>query len=366
MDNKQNEQPAIFPHHPDAASGASGPGSRFIGTSNHGYAQQAQEEVRRLFPGASFRYLTPAEVYVMALPVSAAEAVAALRAKEPIFLRHVQPVDAELAAQGGGEDVAALTEWAQGLTSSGLVQGMRVAVQVRKREGLALPYTPADLRAALQEALAQRFGVEPVVRGAERIVSVYAAAGTLYAGISRPEDNLSDWPGGAIRFQREEEQISRAKFKLLEAEQRFGLNLAEFRTALDIGAAPGGWTSLLLERGLRVTAVDPAALHPSLLANPRLTYLRKNAGDVRLAPDSFDLLVCDMSWSPKHMAKLVADLLYALRTGGLAVVTVKLMHGKAFQTVREVTAAFAGQLELLRAKQLFHNRDELTLLLRRT
>ncbi|KIL40217.1 SAM-dependent methyltransferase [Gordoniibacillus kamchatkensis] len=336
-----------------------------MGTANHGYAQQAQEEVRRLFPGAAFRYLAPAEVFVMEFPVASAEAVTTLRDKEPIFLRHIQPVDAELEAHGDAADIEALMNWAQSLPASRFAPGLPVAVHVRKPDGLALPYANADLRAALQETLAQQFGIEPVVRGAALIVSVYVTGDKLYAGVSEPAHNLSDWPGGAIRFQREDEQISRAKFKLLEAEQRFGLDLSDFRAALDIGAAPGGWTSLLLERGLRVTAVDPAALHPSLLGDHKLTYLRKNAGDVRFAPDSFDLLVCDMSWNPKQMARLVADLLYALRTNGLAVITVKLLHGKAFQTVREVTAAFAGSLELLRAKQLFHNRDELTLLLRR-
>ncbi|MFC0214691.1 SAM-dependent methyltransferase [Paenibacillus chartarius] len=337
--------------------------SRFIGTSNHGYAQQAQEEVRRLFPGAAMRYLAPAEIFLMELPVPASEAARLLREREPIFLRHIQPVDADLAGHGDGSDLESLADWAK--TAAGIERGIRVAVQVRKQEGAGLPYSAADARAVVQEALEQAFGCETVVRGADRIVSVYATASVLYAGVSRPDDNLSDWSGGAVRFQREEEQISRAKFKLLEAEQRFGLDLTQYRNALDIGAAPGGWSSLLLERGLRVTAVDPAAMHPSLLADKRLTHLRKNAGDITLQPNSFDLLVCDMSWSPKMMGKLVGDLLYALRAGGTAIITVKLMHGKAFQTVKELTAMFTGGLELLRAKQLFHNRDELTLLFRR-
>lgn len=336
--------------------------SRFIGTANRGYAQHAQEEVRRLIPGAKFRYLVPAEVFVMELPVDEGTAVRTLRGHEPMFLRHMHPVDTDLPLTGDAGDLDALTAWAEGLA---LEHGERIAVQARKQEGLELPYAPADIRAVLQAALEGRFGIESVVRGADRVVSVYSASDCIYAGVSRPENNLSDWAGGAIRFRREDEQISRAKFKLLEAEQRFGLDFASYKSALDIGAAPGGWTSLLLERGLRVTAVDPAAMHPSLQEEKRLTVLRRNAGEVSFAPDSFDLLVCDMSWSPKMMGKLVSGLLYALRSGGLAVITVKLMHGKPFQTVRELTAAFEEQLELLQGKQLFHNRDELTLLLRK-
>jgi 23S rRNA (cytidine2498-2'-O)-methyltransferase len=56
-------------------------------------------------------------------------------------------------------------------------------------------------------------------------------------------------------------------------------------------------------------------------------------------------------------------LLYALKLGGTAIITVKLMHKKPFQTVRELLQAFESQLHLVKAKQLFHNREELTLYL---
>ena len=36
------------------------------------------------------------------------------------------------------------------------------------------------------------------------------------------------------------------------------------------------------------------------------------------------------------MGRLVADLLYSLQSGGTAIITVKLMHKKPFQTVRDV------------------------------
>ncbi|MGZ4134509.1 MAG: SAM-dependent methyltransferase, partial [Tumebacillaceae bacterium] len=122
---------------------------------------------------------------------------------------------------------------------------------------------------------------------------------------------------------------------------------------------------LLLDRGVKVTAVDPGDMHPSLLEDPNLTYLKKNASEVTFEQGSFDLLVCDMSWSPKQMAKLVTDLLDGLESGGTAIITVKLMHKKPFQTVKETVAAFGEEMELLRAKQLFHNREELTLYLKK-
>jgi 23S rRNA (cytidine2498-2'-O)-methyltransferase len=335
--------------------------SRFIGTSNHGFAQYAQEEVKRIFPAAKFTLLVPTEIFMFEVPACAEEVVQRLMQQEPMFLRHMQPVYRIWEEARSEADITHLLQWLKDEVT--FQKSEKIAVQVRKEERAEAPYTPFAVKAAMDELFVSALGVEPTVKDADRIISVYVTASKLYAGISTPVENLSDWSGGAIRFQKEEDQISRAKFKLLEAEQRFGLDFSAYRSALDIGAAPGGWTSFLLERGLRVTAIDPANIHPSLLKNPKLTFHKKNAGDVKLKDEEFDLLVCDMSWSPKQMGRLVADLLYALKTGGTAIITVKLMHKKPFQTVKELLQAFEDSLQLEKAKQLFHNREELTLFL---
>ncbi|PWK13893.1 SAM-dependent methyltransferase [Tumebacillus permanentifrigoris] len=336
--------------------------TRMIGTTNHGFAQYAQEEIRRKAPGVKFQVLEPGEVFLIHTEVPLEEMQRSLQEDEPIFLRHVQPVTQELSITRTRADLDMLINFVQDLTGV-FTPGERVAVQVRKAPGVKCEYTPYGVKEAIDPILAQTHEVEPVIQKPDRIISIYLTAELLYWGISKPEENLSDWSGGAVRYKQEEGQISRAVFKLLEAEERFGLDLASFERALDIGAAPGGWSSLLLKRGLQVTAVDPGEMHADLLSNPNLKHLKNNAGDVRFEEDAFDLLVCDMSWSPKQMSKLVFDLLDALQVGGTAIITVKLMHGKAFQAIKETVAAFGGQLELLKAKQLFHNRDELTLYL---
>ncbi|MCZ8515865.1 methyltransferase domain-containing protein [Paenibacillus filicis] len=334
--------------------------SVWIGTSNRGFAQQAQEEIRRLFEApVRFEWLAAGELFKFTVEESRERVVERILAGAPAFLRHMQPVEAEADL---GEDLQATVAWLQRqLKERPPGAGQRIAVQVRKTEEGASGLSVPELKHAVDELLEQEWQAVPVAREADEVLSLLAAGGRLYFGRSAPHENISDWPGGAIRFRREEGQISRAKFKLLEAEQAFGLDFAQYRSALDIGAAPGGWTSLLLERGLQVTAVDPAKLDATLLRSPRLRYLQKNADDVAFAAGEFDLLVCDMSWSHRQMAKLVKGLLYALQPGGTAVITVKLMHKKAFQTIREVTQDLAPELSLQQAKQLFHNREELTL-----
>ncbi|CAG7648202.1 SAM-dependent methyltransferase [Paenibacillus allorhizosphaerae] len=342
-------------------------GAAFIGTSNRGFAQQAQEEIRRLVEApVAFQWLVPNEIFMFTFStIGNQEAIDKLQERQPVFLRHMQPVDIERDWQGSDREAlqwigdrlgAAGESWA----------GVRMAVQIRKAEQYTGECSPSELKQELDRVLDSDFAAIPVVKEADRILSVFLTDGKLFAGVSKPQDNLSDWSGGAIRFRREDGQISRAKFKLLEAEAAFGLDFAQYRSALDIGAAPGGWTSLLLERGLHVTAVDPAKLDPTLLRDPKLTWLQKNAGDVTFASGAFDLLVCDMSWGHRQMAKLVKGLLYALQPGGTAVITVKLMHKKAFQSLREAIQDLSPGLELQQAKQLFHNRDELTLFMIRS
>jgi len=333
--------------------------SRFIGTANFGYAQQAQEEVRRLIPSVKYNFLIHNEVFIMESPLSIDQCIKIIKEQEPIFLRHIQPINTQLKITRTFEDLKLIEEHIQ--QRMDFHSGERVTVQIRREPDLFFEYTTIEMKNLIQNMINDKHKVNTVARHADKVLSLFLSKQFLFLGISHPLDNLSDWSGGAIRYKKEENQISRAKFKLLEAEDTFGLNFTQFTKALDIGAAPGGWTSLLLDRGLTVTAIDPANLHPSLKENKNLTYLQKNANDVSFRIEEFDLIVCDMSWSPRQMSKLVDKLIYALKRGGTAIITAKLMHKNSFQAVREIRKWLEPQLKLIKAKQLFHNRNELTL-----
>ena len=90
---------------------------------------------------------------------------------------------------------------------------------------------------------------------------------------------------------------SRASFKLAYLDDRFHL-LRPGARVLDLGAAPGGWSVVALERvGPRgiVVAVDPRPIAPA----PGLRVVRGRVGDVklleRLPPEPFDVVFSDMS-----------------------------------------------------------------------
>nr|WP_181438849.1 SAM-dependent methyltransferase [Paenibacillus sambharensis] len=334
---------------------------RWLCTANRGFANYALEELRRLFDVKAVKQIAAGEIFTIETDLEREAMLEAIQAKEPIFLRHIQPVDRTVTIEGNADDLNHLSELVR--NAKPVFSGKRTAVHIRRSASSPYHYTASDTKGVL-DAVLDELDSEPVMQNPDIILSIYAAGEELLAGWGTPGELLSDWPGGAVRFQREEEQISRAKFKLLEAERAFGLHLEDYKEALDIGAAPGGWTSLLLERGCAVTAVDPADLHPSLMDHPRLAYFKKNAGEVKFRPDTFDLLVCDMSWSPMLMVKLVLDLQASLERGGTAIITIKLMHRKPLQTIRDVIRKLEeSSFKLLKAKQLFHNRDEITLYL---
>nr|WP_232242909.1 SAM-dependent methyltransferase [Paenibacillus sp. GSMTC-2017] len=318
--------------------------------------------MRRLLPGASFVQLAAGEVFLMSCEQERAETLEAIHSKEPIFLRHIQPVDRVIEISGSAIDLEGLSEMIRHARLTFVDK--RTAVHIRRSSKTTFHYSASDTKALL-DAVLEELDAEPVVQQPEIIISIYAAETQLYVGFASPGDMLSDWPGGAVRFQREDGQVSRAKFKLLEAERAFGLNYADFKQALDVGAAPGGWTSLLLDRGLRVTAIDPADMHPSLLHHHALTHHKRNAADVKLVANTYDLLVCDMSWSPMLMSRLILDLQGALKPYATAIITIKLMHRKPLQTIREVQERLGTAFTILKAKQLFHNREEITLFLQK-
>ncbi|WP_325176618.1 SAM-dependent methyltransferase [Paenibacillus alkalitolerans] len=333
-------------------------GSSWVGTCNRGSFSYASEELRRQFESIRVRKISDGDVFRFDVGADEKQVLDSIVRRPPVFLRHLQPIHLEVALQGDDSDLPRIREAVRGADWE--LNVLRVAVQARKAEGSQPPYTPLQVKQAIDEALVSVFAAEPTVHQMEKIISVFLTPAQALIGCSGPDDNLSSWSGGAVHFRKEDGDISRAKFKLMEAELAFGLDFSAFRNALDIGAAPGGWSSFLLERGLSVTAIDPAAMHPSLMKHPKFIYLNKNASEVLLRDKSFDLIVCDMSWEPRRMAQLVSELLEALAPGGTVVSTVKLMHGKPFATLRHVQAVFEPKLKLARAKQLFHNREELT------
>jgi 23S rRNA (cytidine2498-2'-O)-methyltransferase len=113
------------------------------------------------------------------------------------------------------------------------------------------------------------------------------------------------------------ESPSRAYLKLEEAFSRFRPPLEKGQLALELGCAPGGATTALLNRGLRVLGVDPQHLDERVAARPGFIHRRK-AVKYLTAEDLADLnpdwLVVDMGISPREALAELTHALKLLRT----------------------------------------------------
>ena len=164
--------------------------------------------------------------------------------------------------------------------------------------------------------------------------------------------------GGPRRMKREGDAISRASLKLEEAFEWLGDAPGRAETCVDLGAAPGGWTQRLLARGARVVAVDPAKL--KVPASPKLRHVQDSA--FRYAPEEpVEWLFCDMAWRPLEVAQLLAKWgrhRWAIRT----VSNIKLPMKDKWPTLDRVRETLEqGGWRDVKMRQLYHDRDEVTL-----
>ncbi len=179
----------------------------------------------------------------------------------------------------------------------------------------------------------------------------------------------ADDPLGIPRFRMPPDAPSRSTLKLAEAIHVFlgsGQDeaLQPDMRAVDLGAAPGGWTWQLMQRGLRVTAVDNGSLKGDLVDNAMVKHMRVDG--FRYEPNvPVDWLVCDMVEQPARIAKLVAKWL-ANGWARYAIFNLKLPMKKRHEEVarcREIIGEAmedAGKSYILQMKQLYHDREEIT------
>jgi len=180
----------------------------------------------------------------------------------------------------------------------------------------------------------------------------------------------SAWPMGIPRLRMPREAPSRSTLKLAEAFGTFLTDDEQLRLlrpgqrAVDLGAAPGGWTWQLAHRGVRVTAVDNGPMKGSVADDPLVTHLREDGLTWR-PKRPVDWLVCDIVLQPIRIAELVARWLADGDTRR-AIFNLKLPMKKRYdevkrceQRIREVTKR-AGVNVDLRIRQLYHDREEVT------
>ena len=155
-------------------------------------------------------------------------------------------------------------------------------------------------------------------------------------------------------------KLEEAFMTLLTPEEREALVVPGMRAA-DLGAAPGGWTWVLTRQHLRVNSIDNGPLRQHVLDTGLVEHLR--ADGFHWQPEApLDWMVCDMVEQPRRVAERMGTW---LREGWCkhAIFNLKLPMKKRWDETRMCLDLFAEKADkplTIRAKQLYHDREEIT------
>ena len=322
----------------------------------------ALSEVLAAAPGTTLRRWLALDVGWATLSEGWSNLAARFRERPPIFCRHICPAQVRVPLTQAPSDLEALVGASAPLADC-LEPEQPISVQTRLL-GAGWPYGPYDVNTRLAEVFTAR-GAQVDVRHPVDVVSVVLTPEEAFVGMSRAADNLSDWAGGARRFRRQPDQVSRAEFKLLEAMETFHLEPPDGGLVLDLGAAPGGWTRIMRSSGETVVAVDPADLATALSRDPGVHHVRELAQDyLPRARQRFGVILNDMRMDARDSARLMGLAADHLNPSGWAVMTLKLPKEGTTHVLSAALALLRQRYTVTGVRQLFHNRSEVTAALR--
>lgn len=212
-------------------------------------------------------------------------------------------------------------------------------------------------------------------RSPQVIHVLFIAPGCCYAGYSY-RDNHSPFYMGIPRLRFPPDAPSRSMLKLEEAfhvfipadewDERLGSGMY----AVDLGACPGGWTYQLVKRSMMVHAVDNGTMDEALMATGQVIHHRADGFRFEPPRNNVYWLVCDMVEKPSRVAQLAADWLVKGWCRE-AIFNLKLPMKKRYEEVSQNLRLLIDHLQVngvhgeVHAKQLYHDREEVTVHARR-
>lgn len=223
----------------------------------------------------------------------------------------------------------------------------------------------------LEQALQQRGQFKPADKEIPlpRLHLFFPAQESCLIALSIP-NNRSEWLMGIPRLKMPHQAPSRSTLKLAEAlltlldDSQLRRIMQPGMRAVDLGAAPGGWTWQLSNRGLKVTAVDNGPLKGEVRDDPLVQHVRADGFKYR-PKKPVDWMVCDMVEQPIRIAQLAADWL-ADGWARQVIVNFKLPMKKRYLELQRCVALLDQRLERagmryqIHIKQLYHDREEVT------
>lgn len=298
-----------------------------------------------------------------ARPVAEGLVASTRRAKSELtFARQGLPVDrlVEASAAPIADTLRALLRSPTGLAARGVALHV---IAADSDAGNRLAGLAQSLRTEIASALSaqgytlHRDGPEALAADGFLAQVLLLSEGQAVCGLLRAREAPSLHPGGRLREKRLKGAPARSALKLSEALSWIGHGPESSEVCVDLGAAPGGWCRVLMDRGCHVIAVDPGALAPEVARG--VEHLRMNA--FAFAPElPADWLFCDMAYRPLEVAGLLSRW-GRRRWAQFLVANIKLpMKQRVAMLARVREILESGGWTGLRFRQLYHDRDEVT------
>lgn len=185
-----------------------------------------------------------------------------------------------------------------------------------------------------------------------------------WLGCHRTYSRSACWVGGVPRLAVPHDMVSRAYLKMAEALEWSALPVTRGDVCVELGCAPGGAAQALLDRGLFVVGVDPAAVEPEVAEHPRFLHVRRRSVAVtkrEIARARW--LAADMNVAPEYTLDAVEDIVLH-KTASIRgmVLTLKLIDWSlAGEIGRYVERVRSWGYRDVRTRQLAFNRQEFCL-----
>ena len=168
------------------------------------------------------------------------------------------------------------------------------------------------------------------------------------------------YSGGILPIVLPDDAVSRAFRKFNEGLLWSGIILGKEEHCLDIGASPGGCSQFLLQQGVKVSGVDPGAIHPTVLAHPRFTHIRSRIKDAkRSLLRDVQWITADMNVAPNYTLDVLEELVAQIPTVRGLLFTLKLIRWNLADKLPMLLDRIrTWRFSDVRAKQLVFNRQE--------
>ncbi len=332
--------------------------NRIFLSADADYLAVAADEVRAAIPDAVVEPVAPDLAAFAAEGMSIADLATICRDTPVAFVRHLMRgitlLPAATAVSSEAVTIAAVEAWRSRPLRD------RVSLQVWSSGDSVYPFRTDELWQALAATLRDD-GIEVARSGQDQVASAVTTPAGVIFGLNGRTSSLSDWPGGRVRLAKPKGQVSRSEFKLEELLREHDLDFPQAGIAIDLGAAPGGWTRILRQHGFEVWAVDPGKLDPRIASDPGVHQVVATARPFLESTGVVaDLIVNDMRMEPGLSSALMAEAASRVRPGGTMIQTLKVTPQHTLRSVHHALENLRRAWEITFVRQLQHNRNEVT------